>query len=36
MEGFETVVRELGIDLDDKKDMRVDGIAVVNMLKELR
>ena len=33
---FETVVRELGIDLDGKKDVQVDGITVVNTLKELR
>ena len=33
---FETVVREQGIDLAGKKDVQVDGITVVNTLKELR
>jgi len=33
---FETVVRELGIDLAGKKDVQVDGITVANTLKELR
>ena len=31
---FETVVRERGIDLDGRKDVKVEGIAVVNILKE--
>ncbi len=31
---FETVVREKGIDLDGKKDVKVDGLAVANTLKE--
>jgi hypothetical protein len=33
---FETVVRELGIDLAGKKDVQVDGITVANTLQELR
>jgi hypothetical protein len=33
---LETVVRELGIDLNGKQDVQVDGITVVNTLKELR
>jgi len=33
---FETVVRELGIDLAGKKDVKLDGITVANTLKELR
>lgn len=33
---FETVVRELGIDLDGKKDVQFDDITVVNTFKELR
>ena len=33
---IETVVRELGIDLDGKQDVQVDGITVVNTLMELR
>jgi len=33
---IETVVRELGIDQGGKKNVQVDGITVLNMLKELR
>ena len=33
---FETVVREQGIDLAGKKGVQLDGITVVNTLKELR
>ena len=33
---IETVVREQGIDLDGKQDVKVDGITVVNTLTNLR
>ena len=33
---FETVVREQGIDLAGKKDVKVEGITVANTLKEPR
>ena len=33
LHGFETVVREQGIDLGGKKDVKVEGIMVTNILK---
>ena len=33
---FETVVREQGIDLAGKENVKVDGITVANTLEELR
>jgi hypothetical protein len=33
---FETVVREQGIDLGGKKDVKVEGITITNMLKEAK